>query len=210
MTQDDPHGAGGEARPADTSAADTSGATTSGAATHAAAASGATTSGVDWEAVRHDFLYSGMAQRRIAWQYGVTDETVRKHRRAGGWERVVPLKPLPTHRPRRRTGEPPTPTEKRRASLVKRLFAVLEAKITALEVRMTNDDAPQSAADAERDARTMTALMQIYTKLAALEDAARAANENAGTDGARTDDDADRLRRDLAGRLTRLSDGGDA
>ncbi len=197
MTQDDPLGPGAAAR----------GPITPGAATSRDAAD---TSGVDWEAVRLDYLYSGLAQRRIAWQHGITAGTVSKHKCAGGWERVVPLKPLPTHRPIRRTGEPPTPTEKRRATLVKRLFAVLDAKITALEVRMTNDETPQSAADAERDARTMTALMQIYTKLAALDDAAREANENAGTDGARTDDDADRLRRDLAGRLTRLSGGGDA
>jgi hypothetical protein len=25
--------------------------------------------GVDWDAVKHDYLYSGMSQRRIAWRH---------------------------------------------------------------------------------------------------------------------------------------------
>lgn len=40
---------------------------------------------VDWDAVRHDFLYSGMSQRRIAWKHGTTAGTLRKYMRDGGW-----------------------------------------------------------------------------------------------------------------------------
>lgn len=85
-----------------------------------------TASAIDWEAVRHDFLYSGMAQRRIAWKHGTGDDTVRKRKRAEGWVRVVPVERLPTRRSTGpRDGEPPTPTQKRRAGLIRRLFAVL-------------------------------------------------------------------------------------
>jgi small-conductance mechanosensitive channel len=45
--------------------------------------------GVDWDAVRHDFLYSGMSQRRIAWKHGATAGTLRKYMRDGGWERQI-------------------------------------------------------------------------------------------------------------------------
>lgn len=193
MTQDEPSGEGGAARAAAPPAA----------------------GGVDWEAVRHDFLYSGMAQRRIAYKHGTSEASLRERRIAEGWERVMPCVPLPKHRARPRAGEPPTPTQQKRTRLTKRLFAVVEAKITELERRMAETKgAPQSAAEAERDTRALTTLMQLYAKLVALDEAAQAANktdtttnENAGATGARTDDDADRIRRDLAGRLERLQPG---
>ena len=178
-----------------------------------------TAPGVDWDAVRHDFLHSGMAQRRIAWKHGTSANKMRERQRAEGWERVVPCTPLPTRWSGPRAGEPPTPTQLRRGRLNKRLHAILDAKLTELELRMAErKDGPQCATDTERDTRTLTAILQIITKLAALEDAARAAdkndknatntNENAGTTGARTEDDADRLRRDLAARLARIRAGG--
>jgi len=195
---------------------DEGGVATSRASALSVATSGVARNGVDWDAVRHDFLYSGMAQRRIAWKYGTSDAKLRERREAEGWERVMPCVPLPTRRVIPREGEPPTPTQQKRSRLTKRLYAVLEAKLIELEMRMAvRTEAPDSAADAERDIRTMTGLMQFYTKLVAMDDAARAANknadkntnENADMNGARTDDDADRLRRDLAERLARLSAG---
>ena len=165
--------------------------------------------GVDWYAVRQDFLYSGMSQRRIAWKYGTTAGTLRKYMRAGGWERVAPVVRLPTRRPKPAAGLPPTPTEKRRARMVKRLFAVLEAKIAALEARMTNtnESGPEpSAADVERDTRSLNTLAQLYAKLVALDDT----NDRSGPASPTKDDnDADRLRRDLADRLATLDRAGD-
>jgi len=49
-----------------------------------------------------------------------------------------------------REGEPPT--EKRQKTIVKRPLVVLERKMTEFEQRMANG-APQTAADAECDAR---------------------------------------------------------
>jgi hypothetical protein len=165
----------------------------------------------DWEPVRDDFLYSGMAQRRIAWKYGMTEDTLRKRRRAEGWERVVPVQPLPKRRPPEpRAGEPPTPTEKRRARMVRRLFAVLDAKIAELEARMTGDDRAQNAADAERDARSLTALARLYAKLVEMDEGSGGGGATGSQANMKDGDDADRLRRDLADRLARLRRSGDA
>jgi hypothetical protein len=187
-----------------------------GAAASGVDTSGVTAPGVDWDAVRHDFLHSGMAQRRIAWKHGTSANKMRERQRAEGWVRVAPCVKRPTRWSGPRAGEPPTPTQLRRGRLNKRLHAILDAKLTELELRMAErKDGPQNAADTERDTRTLTAILQIITKLGALEDAARAAdkndknaNENADTTGARTEDDADRLRRDLAARLARIRAGG--
>ena len=165
--------------------------------------------GVDWDAVRHDFLYSGMSQRRIAWKHGTTAGTLRKYMRDGGWERIAPLERLPTRRLSPATGEPPTRGQKRRARMVKRLFAALEAKIAALEARMTNtnDSGHESAADVERDTRSLNTLAQLYAKLVALDDT----NDRSGPPSPTKDNtDADGLRRDLADRLARLDRAGDA
>jgi|GEM_PF-4299355 len=154
---------------------------------------------VDWDAVRHDFLYSGLSQRCIAAKHGTTADTLRKYMRAGGWQRSVPLQ-------RRRTarGAAPTTTQTRRGRLVERLFEVLEAKIAAVEARMaetTDSSAPPSAADIERDARSLNALAQLYAKLVALD----TDNDRSGpTSPPKDGNDADRLRRELADRLARL------
>ena len=172
-------------------------------------------SGIDWEAVRADFLYSGMAQRRIAWKHGLGEDKVRARRRAEGWERVTPVVKLPT---RRRTGprdgEPPTPTQKRRTGLVKRLYAMISAKLDEIEWRMgeaAEGAAPRSAPDIEREARAMTALMQAYTKVKELEAQTRRDGKGSDRNAARgLTDDAEQLRRDLADRIARLARGGNA
>lgn len=39
--------------------------------------------GIDWEAVRHNYLYSGMAQRRIAYKHGMSVAKLRARTMAG-------------------------------------------------------------------------------------------------------------------------------
>ena len=187
---------------------------TSGDAYGGITTSDITTDDVDWNAVRHDFLYSGMAQRRIAWRYGITEDKLRRQRNAEGWERIAPVVPLPTRRTAGpRDGEPPTPTQKRRGRLGKRLFAVLDAKLNELEARMSEvsgEGPPRSAADAERDARTLGALARLYAKLVELDEAKQArmsAKQTQTRSLTKDGDNADRLRRDLAGRLARLGPG---
>jgi hypothetical protein len=98
--------------------------------------------------------------------------------------------------------------------MVRRLLEALDKKLTLLETRMAPDggiDASgQSAADAERDARTLSGYARLYAKLVELDDAARAGGKGK-TDRSKPEatDDADRLRRDLALRLQRLNQGRD-
>ncbi|WP_108683222.1 hypothetical protein [Methyloceanibacter sp. wino2] len=169
---------------------------------------------IDWEAVHHDFLHSGMALRRIADKHGTTPANIAKRRDDRGWERVAPLVRLPTRRRPLGNGLPPTPTEKRRGRIVKRLYNLLDAKMSEIETRMAeNDGRPQSAAEAEREARNLNSLARLYAKLVEMDEAKAAQDKGArgGKDRKKTQDgaDADRLRRDLAGRLARIQPGDD-
>ena len=164
----------------------------------------------DWGRVRYDFLYSGKSVARIAADHGLAKTTLRNRIKTFGWVRVIPTQPAKPG-PKWKRPAPdlsgPNGEDLRRRRIVARLFKVLDDKMALLEARMANavDRAsPESAADTERDARTITTLMQIYTKLAALDDAAQAKDGGSESrdggsesrDGARRDDDADRLRRD--------------
>jgi len=130
--------------------------------------------------------------------------------------RLVPTRKLRPGRKPRPPGEPPPKPEKQfRRDMVKRLLEVLDKRLMLLETRMAPDAEPgeamQSAADAERDARTLSGLARLYAKLVELDDAARAGGKGK-TDNAKPEatDDADRLRRELALRLQRLNQAGHA
>jgi hypothetical protein len=69
-------------------------------------------------------------------------------------------------------------------------------------------DVAQSAADAERDARTLSGLARLYAKLVELDDSASGKGEpdkDQSVTKPEATDGADRLRRDLALRLQRLN-----
>jgi hypothetical protein len=133
-----------------------------------------------------------------------------------GWVRLVGTKRLrPGPRPRR-PGEPKakraTVEEIRRRDIVRRLLEALDKRLIHLEKRMGPDaesgDVAQSAADAERDARTLSGLARLYAKLVELEDSksvkGKTDKDKSATKPEATDD-ADRLRRNLALRLQRLN-----
>ena len=95
-------------------------------------------------------------------------------RRAGGRERPGV--------PREKRAKP---KPFRRRQMVQRLFQVLDAKLTEIEERMAamqNGVATASAADAERDARSLAALARLYAKLVELDERgeARRAGQQAG------------------------------
>ena len=172
--------------------------------------------GIDWEAIKHAFLYSGWSIKRICAKHGSTYGTIRHRAEIDGWVRVVPMKSLRPGRPPRLPGMPKkkhaTKNQRRRRAMVERLLNVLDAKLREIEEWMANGDstiaAPQSAADRERDTRGLTALARLLAKVIELDDATRA-KEAGKTDktmtAKETSQDADRLRRDLALRLKRLA-----
>jgi len=138
-----------------------------------------------WERVKHDFLYSGKSVARIAADHGLAKTTLRDRIKTFGWVRVIPTQPA---RPGPKWKRPapdlsgPNGEDLRRRRIVARLFKVLDDKMALLEARMAN----------------------------AVDDAALAKGGGSEKrDGARRDDDADRLRRDLADRLARLDRRGD-
>ena len=93
------------------------------------------------------------------------------------------------------------------ANMPNRLLRALDMKMTELENRMTANTETLSAADCERNARTLNTLVGLFEKLkkqAAL-DLAREQKESGGTAGSVRSRDADKLRRELAERLQRLN-----
>lgn len=79
--------------------------------------------------------------------------------------------------------------------------------MTAFENRLAEGDA--SAADSERDARTLNTLVRLFDKLKSLDEKAvrRSPVATAATPAAKDAIDADRLRCELAQRLAKLHAG---
>lgn len=95
------------------------------------------------------------------------------------------------------------------ADMPNRLLRALDMKMTELENRMAAGTEPPTAADCERNARTLNTLVGLFEKLrkqAALDQAPgqKASGGAVSPAGAR---DADELRRELAERLQRLNRG---
>jgi hypothetical protein len=132
-----------------------------------------------------------------------------------GWVRLVgtkTLKPGPKPRAAREAKiQRAAVDELRRRDIVRRLLEALDKRLVHLEKRMAPDaegEPTQSAADAERDARTLSGLARLYAKLVELDDSASAKgkpDQDKSVTKPEATDDADRLRRDLAVRLQRLN-----
>ena len=100
-------------------------------------------------------------------------------------------------------------------SLAARLYLAIDRKVQEIEMRMQQaEDEGRSAANSEREARTLSALARVYAKLVELDGASKPATEKRETESkpssARSGEDAEQLRRDLARRLERLDRSGDA
>ena len=173
---------------------------------------------VDWDKIEHAYIHGDWSLDRIADAYGSSDRTIGARAKKYGWVRLVGTKRLPSGRRARLPGAKrptrATVDQLRRRAMIRRLLEVLDGKLTEFETRMAEAQAigaPPSAADSERDARSLTALARLYAKLVELDEAAKQPSEQ-GSDTAtrRTGDDADQLRRDLALRLQQLNQAGDA
>jgi hypothetical protein len=171
---------------------------------------------IDWEGIKHAYVHGDMSLERIAEARGSSATTISKRAKREGWVRLIGTKRLRSGPKPRLPGaprpKPKTPAQRRRSEMVRRLFEVLDTKLKLLEERMAEAQAegaaPQSAADTERDARSLNALARLYAKLVELDEAAKApaskGGEGSDKDAATRSDDADQLRRHLALRLERL------
>jgi hypothetical protein len=169
----------------------------------------------DWVAIRHAVIHSDWSLDRIAEEYGPHATTIGVRARQGGWTRLVGTAPLTTGRKppplgAKRGGRPPA-AEVRRRRFVRRMFQVLDAKLGEMEARMEaafREGVTQSAADTERDMRSVNQFMQIYAKLVALDEEARGLSKT-GSESLKGAMDAEEFRRDLALRIRKLNQDGE-
>jgi hypothetical protein len=161
-----------------------------------------TRTAADWEGIKQAYIHGDWSLRRIGDFHGASEHQIRAEAKRSKWVRLVGTKPL-------RRGAKVTearPDELRRRDMVRRLLDALDKRLLKLEARMAPDaeagGETQSAADAERDARTLSGLARLYAKLVELDTDAQVAGQ--GRVKPETTDDADRFRRDLALRLQRL------
>lgn len=92
-----------------------------------------------------------------------------------------------------------------RGDIVARLYAALDRKMKEIEERISAGGEGASAADAERDARTLTSLARLYEKLSEMEQAAEKASKKGEV--SQKDMNADRQREEIAEHLERLLKG---
>jgi transposase-like protein len=125
--------------------------------------------GTDWEAVRHAYVAQRIPVRDICRDHGIFSQAL--YRRAGkeGW-------------PRRR--EPREDAEARKTlKLLARLRRLAKGQIDQIEARSAGKT--DSPGEAERDARTLTALAKLIEHIAAIEAKHQVGRHGAqdGTDG---------------------------
>ena len=160
----------------------------------------------DWERVKQEFMFCTDPLDVIAERNGIGRGALTRHANAANWQRQVTT----VQRPRRTKAElAEAGTESTRRALSKnlaaRLYLAIDRKVQEIEMRM------QQAEDVERDARTLSALARVYSKLVKLDGTRKPATETESKPSqARSSEDADQLRRDLARRLERHDLGGDA
>jgi hypothetical protein len=148
-----------------------------------------------WEAIARDYAANALTITDICALHSVSRSAV--HRRALK-ERWVNRAVMTDSPARRRIRE---------RDLGQRLLDMLDRKMTQIENRAapTGGAAP-TAADAERDARTLNTLVRLFEKLTSLRQKTEAAPKTAAPAASveRGDDGADGLRNALAQRLEKL------
>lgn len=168
--------------------------------------------GVDWAGIEREYVHGDKSLNRISDIYGPSSTTISKYAKAGGWVRLVGTKRLKGGRPPRQPGmartKPPPAKIRWRQQFVRRLFMLLDDRLIALEARMADANAnfsELSAGEIEREARAVSTIAGCYKKIVELEEAARKAGKSSEMSAVRSEEDADRLRRELAERLERLA-----
>jgi hypothetical protein len=190
----------------------------------------------DWDAIAHDYAASAQTVPEICALHSVSPAALYERAKLDGWiKRSVarratangassvtiesgrgsnslssPILATQTgvHPAGKRSSPRPSPPTSK-AALVRRMLTALDRKMTAFETRMTlAGTVPATAADSERDARTLNTLVRLFDKLKgfrtkAATSAGAAAKSRAG---GKDIHDADRFRNDLARRLERLRD----
>ena len=157
----------------------------------------------DWDSIAEDYAASALTVPEICALYSISCSVLYDYAALHGWTKRSAVRDAAAiHRP---------PSRRPKALLARRLLTALDHKMTEFETRMTQIAAgslPATAADSERDARTLNTLVRLFDKLKGL------GGKAAGGAGApakrratgKDSHDADRFRNDLARRLESLRD----
>ena len=154
----------------------------------------------DWAAIARDYATGALTIAEICALHGLSTAAIYQRAAREGWE----LRGHSARASRRRKDGP---------NLAGRLLSALDQKMTEFENRMTQGGTA-TAADSERDARTLNTLVRLFEKLKGFggtgeagAKTAAASPDPAATSAGKLTHDADRLRYDLAQRLEKLREG---
>ncbi len=149
-----------------------------------------------WAAVAADYADGKLTVAEICARHGITHKALYAQAKRQGWPLRRTGRPAPLSGGRPKSQQP-------RQALIARLYKALEKKMSEFESRQPNG--AQTAADHERETRTLNTMVRLFERLAALEEKARTDDAASRDDGGVTAD-ARALREDLAQRLERLRD----
>ncbi|MFM2423248.1 MAG: hypothetical protein RL291_1778 [Pseudomonadota bacterium] len=169
-----------------------------------------------WEDIRLAYVETPEPIKSLCKRFDITPADLAKQRKALGWPpRPSPIKAkakpaaaaVPTEPPADAASDAsPTATLKTEshAAMVERLTSLILHKIDEMQQRPTSNE-PSSAADSEREARSIAVMIQGLARLCGLNNGADAsANTPIDIEDHATDLDA--LRDNLAQRLARFGD----
>lgn len=152
-----------------------------------------------WAAIARDYAAGALTVAEICTLHNVSASALYRRAAQEGWKM------------RRETGTASS-GRTQGAGLADRLLIALDQKMTEFENRMTQGGGA-TAADSERDARTLNTLVRLFDKLKGFgtkgeaDGKAAASLPHAATAAGKDAHDADRLRHDLAQRLEKLREG---
>lgn len=147
----------------------------------------------DWQAIAQDYGERVLSVMEICILHDISHKRLYERINDEGWPRRRRPNKFSASRAQASTADMPN-----------RLLRALDMKMTELENRMATNAEPASAADFERNVRTLNTLVGLFEKLKKQAETDAADTKNA--DGEKSAlQDADELRRQLAERLKRLS-----
>ncbi len=156
---------------------------------------------VDWAAIRQLYEAGEMTLAAIAEQHRVTTSALYRKRQAEDWlPRSSSGKVRNTRKPNKRS------RRTRQEPLLERLFKVVDRNLRLMERRMDSDE-PGTAADRERDTRTIGTLTRTIGKITELQAETDVAGDTAGRRRSRDindNRDTDALRLEIAERILKL------
>jgi hypothetical protein len=150
-----------------------------------------TIAGRDWDAIKRDYTAGELVVPELCALHSISRDMLYRYAKAQDWVLRRGARKYRLERPETR--------------MAKRLVAALEVKMRRFEVRLAENDGASSAADGERDARTLNTLVRLFEKLKGLGaveggNAPLAKSADGQSNGAKPYD-AERIRNQLAQRL---------